>query len=374
MSLQTLINYRYDALDRLIGADPVGQSPATRFYRNNQMVNQTQGDQHYGIMQENDHLIGQSRRVGDKVENTLLVTNQQRTVVQTVTAGAREDFSYTAYGHCPIEGGLHSLLGFNGEQPDPVTGCYLLGNGYRAYNPVLMRFHSPDSLSPFGAGGVNPYAYCAGDPINLTDPTGHFSWRSIFKIAVAVVSIVVAVATLVLAPVASHFALGAVADIASNVLGIASILATELAPDSDAGKILGGVGLAFGAFGFAAGRGWLGKGKAPTALVRTGAIKATGSSALKKVAGSLSLGRNPRNTVAAANHLLKVHKTGEYVKYSGYAVDGIGIVEDYVIPYISPPQANRGAEYEQAPANAPQTSTGFMIEDQERIERIRMLA
>ncbi|WP_371850672.1 RHS repeat-associated core domain-containing protein [Pseudomonas sp. Irchel s3b6] len=65
------------------------------------------------------------------------------------------------------------LLGFNGERPDPVTGHYLLGNGYRAFNPVLMRFNSPDSWSPFGEGGLNAYTYCVGDPVNGRDPNGH---------------------------------------------------------------------------------------------------------------------------------------------------------------------------------------------------------
>jgi hypothetical protein len=50
----------------------------------------------------------------------------------------------------------------------------LLGNGYRAYNPRLMRFHSPDSWSPFGGGGLNAYMYCVGDPVNRSDPTGHW--------------------------------------------------------------------------------------------------------------------------------------------------------------------------------------------------------
>ncbi|WP_010202033.1 RHS repeat-associated core domain-containing protein, partial [Pseudomonas amygdali] len=44
---------------------------------------------------------------------------------------------------------------------------------YRAFNPVLMRFNSPDTLSPFGRGGLNAYAYCQGDPVNRSDPDGH---------------------------------------------------------------------------------------------------------------------------------------------------------------------------------------------------------
>ncbi|MNI63190.1 hypothetical protein D3C73_1185430 [compost metagenome] len=37
-----------------------------------------------------------------------------------------------------------------------------------------MRFISPDNLSPFAQGGLNPYAYCEGDPVNFSDPSGHF--------------------------------------------------------------------------------------------------------------------------------------------------------------------------------------------------------
>ncbi|WP_279487837.1 RHS repeat-associated core domain-containing protein [Aeromonas veronii] len=49
---------------------------------------------------------------------------------------------------------MTNFIGFNGERRDPVTGLYHLGKGYRAYHPALMRFHAPDSLSPFGDGGA----------------------------------------------------------------------------------------------------------------------------------------------------------------------------------------------------------------------------
>ncbi|EOG3620673.1 MULTISPECIES: RHS repeat-associated core domain-containing protein [Pseudomonas] len=87
---------------------------------------------------------------------------------------------YTVYGcdgceQCP------SVLRFSGQRKEPATGHYLLGNGYRAFNPVLMRFHSPDSLSPLAGGGINCYAYCGGDPVNYTDPSGYYRHPKIAK-------------------------------------------------------------------------------------------------------------------------------------------------------------------------------------------------
>ena len=67
-----------------------------------------------------------------------------------------------------------SSMGFNGELHERHFDWQLLGNGYRSFNPVLMRFHTPDNLSPFEEGGRNAYAYCGDDPINCHDPSGHF--------------------------------------------------------------------------------------------------------------------------------------------------------------------------------------------------------
>jgi|GEM_PF-3374218 len=65
--------------------------------------------------------------------------------------------------------------GFLGESQDSATPYTFLGDGYRAYDPVVGRFLQYDDASPFGAGGVNGYAYCSGDPVNLSDPSGE-SW------------------------------------------------------------------------------------------------------------------------------------------------------------------------------------------------------
>ncbi|PPA01067.1 RHS repeat-associated core domain-containing protein, partial [Pseudomonas sp. MWU12-2312b] len=52
----------------------------------------------------------------------------------------------------------------------------------RAFNPVLMRFNSPDSLSPFGKGGLISYAYCSGDPVNNIDPSGRLKAKILINI------------------------------------------------------------------------------------------------------------------------------------------------------------------------------------------------
>lgn len=72
------------------------------------------------------------------------------------------------------------------SQPiDRVSHAYALGNGYRHYLPWVARFATPDQLSPFGAGGPNPYSYCTGDPINRSDPSGHTSiWGIISDVLV----------------------------------------------------------------------------------------------------------------------------------------------------------------------------------------------
>ncbi|EJL88515.1 RHS repeat-associated core domain protein containing protein [Herbaspirillum sp. CF444] len=112
---------------------------------------------------------------------------------------------------------MEMAVGYNGQRQDPLSGTYHLGNGYRAYNPVLMRFNCPDSWSPFGAGGINPYAYCAGDPINQADPSGHMSTGQWIGLGLGLVAgIALSIAT-------EGAALPAVLSLAATVTGDAAI-------------------------------------------------------------------------------------------------------------------------------------------------------
>jgi RHS repeat-associated protein len=169
-----LCQYRYDPLDRLIGHAQSEAPELQRFYCKSRLATEVQGAVGHSIVQHGDLLLAQQQRHNDGLDTTLLATDLQRSVLRTVKTNQQQPLAYSPYGHRHAESGFTSLLGYNGERPDPVTGHYLLGKGYRAFNPALMRFNSPDSWSPFGKGGLNSYAYCNGNPTNFEDSTGHF--------------------------------------------------------------------------------------------------------------------------------------------------------------------------------------------------------
>ncbi|WP_448106156.1 RHS repeat-associated core domain-containing protein [Pseudomonas azerbaijanoccidentalis] len=124
-----------------------------------------------------------SDRRSRQSHTVLLATDSKNSVFAEVLGGKPNSIAYSVYGKQSAPQEIAARLGFNGQLREARLGWYLLGNGYRAYNPVLMRFHSPDSWSPFGEGGLNAYMYCGGEPVMGTDPTGHFNpakwWRNI---------------------------------------------------------------------------------------------------------------------------------------------------------------------------------------------------
>ena len=167
--------YRYDPLDR-IAATAQGEGAKTvsqRFYNQKRRATDIQGTSISSVFEAGTSLLAFHQTDLNNRETRLLGANLQRSVLDVVETNTTQTIAYTPYGSHSASGAMRSVLGFNGQRPDPVTGHYLLGNGVRAYNPVLMRFNSPDVLSPFQEGGINAYAYCGGDPVNWEDPSGY---------------------------------------------------------------------------------------------------------------------------------------------------------------------------------------------------------
>lgn len=105
------------------------------------------------------------------MNSRLLTTDRLESPLLTLGSSDHASRTYGPYGYFRISPDA-AALGFTGQLFEASMGGYLLGS-YRLYNPIMMRFHSADSWSPFGEGGGNAYAYCAGDPISRRDPSGH---------------------------------------------------------------------------------------------------------------------------------------------------------------------------------------------------------
>lgn len=232
---------------------------------------------------------------------------------------------------------LNNSIGFNGERRDPVTNLYHLGQGYRAYNPALMRFHAADNLSPFGAGGINAYAYNLGDPINRIDPTGHISWEAIFGIALGVVGLIISVATLgagiyagaglITAGVSlwsiSALKVGllvgsAVTGIASAATGIASIALAETNPEvsqslATASLVLGVVSLLSGGIGAAISKFVTTAPRVANSSLNAGAIRnglrRTNSMQMGELDGVFTVYPRPTGTVSASPVRSNLYRT-----------------------------------------------------------------
>lgn len=241
-------HYGYDALDQLVSQTVSDGDTRELYYRGHELVSE---------------VLVQQKQTNRLIKHGHTCLGVQNGEALTLTAGDQHDSllwsrpkdqeSGTLHAWSPYGSGDTSghLPGFNGERPDPVSGTYHLGNGYRAYNPALMRFNCPDNLSPFGAGGINPYAYCAGDPVNFTDPSGHISWSGWLGIGLGIVGIVGAVFTGGASLVATTIATAATVGVAGGAITSAGVIAAAVG--STAAVVAGTASLVADVTGIASG-------------------------------------------------------------------------------------------------------------------------
>ena len=81
----------------------------------------------------------------------------------------------TEYVKAVARGNRHpvstNLYKYSEKEWQPAFGLNLYDFIARQYDPALCRFTSPDPLN-FNYPQLSPYLYCAGNPINHSDPTG----------------------------------------------------------------------------------------------------------------------------------------------------------------------------------------------------------
>ncbi len=173
------ISYKYDA-DGLRTTKTVNGVTSKYFYVNGQLhyEERSNGTKLYFFYDSNGYLTGL------EYNNTMYypATNRRGDVVAIYnkTGNCIVRYEYDAWGNVIAvvdDSGINlaeiNPIRYRGYYYDTETKLYYLQSRY--YNPEIGRFLNSDSISDSGAGvlGYNTFIYCANNPVNATDPSGH---------------------------------------------------------------------------------------------------------------------------------------------------------------------------------------------------------
>ncbi|PKH27581.1 RHS repeat domain-containing protein [Pseudomonas fluorescens] len=234
-------SYQYDADARQVLARRAEERPVMLAYSGERLETLVEGDRKVRYHVAEDQVVARSGGVDGPQLHVTDASGSVRGVSAPGQVHVRRH--YTPYGdaHINLNDGKArtmadlQLLAFNGQRLDAAVNLYFLGNGQRAYDPDLMIFLQADPLSPFDEGGINGYAYCAGNPVNMMDPSGLFpNWLQ-WALTGAALAL-------------------AVVSLGSSLVGIAAVgwaAASALQVATAATAALGIVGGAFGTAGLA---------------------------------------------------------------------------------------------------------------------------
>ncbi|AZF19847.1 RHS repeat domain-containing protein [Pseudomonas sp. R3-52-08] len=240
-------SYQYDAEARQVLASRGSESPVMLAYAGDRLETLVEGNKKIRYVDGADEVMARS----GGVDGPQLHMNDASGSVRGVSAPGQAHVRrhYTPYGDTKVpldDGKVRSMAdlqlpAFNAQRLDAGIHLYHLGNGLRVYSPDLMIFLQPDPLSPFDEGGINSYAYCACNPINMLDPSG--MWPGWLKWALTGVALVLSVVTLGFGAVGLAAALaGPVAMSVSAGLATAAVASAVMVPTAAAA--LGGMAAA----------------------------------------------------------------------------------------------------------------------------------
>ncbi|MDY7533849.1 RHS repeat-associated core domain-containing protein [Pseudomonas sp. Bout1] len=165
-------DYRYDPMGR-VGEEQTAAGITLRFYNGDQVINERSADGSLLTLVRSASAVFAESRLSQSIRSVRLTGSDGQGSVRVESDHETRLVSYTAHGS--DDGVAQSRMGYAGQLRELESDLYMPGS-YRPYDPVLMLFLAPDSESPLGAGGLNRYAYCGGDPVNRVDPDGHSLW------------------------------------------------------------------------------------------------------------------------------------------------------------------------------------------------------
>ena len=171
------INYTYDLEGLIIKKEVVINNTTTTtnyYYDNRKLIKEVCGNNIIDYFyDENNQIYGYKKNstvyfyIRDVLGNIIGILNNSGVIVSK--------FDYDAFGNIINQtGSVISNFRYKGYYYDTDIELYYLKT--RFYNPVLLRFITPDSIEYLDSSsiiGLNLYAYCGYDPVNMVDEEGN---------------------------------------------------------------------------------------------------------------------------------------------------------------------------------------------------------
>jgi RHS repeat-associated protein len=178
---RTLVEYTYNGDDlrvsKTVRKSDSGYTPEVTeyLYDRQHVILETDGEGSLKVRYVRG--VNYLARTGASGGFSAILYNGHGDVVQTVDASGNieNNYDYDIWGNPTLTLEQYSLgIRYAGEFFDKETGVYYLRARY--YNPYIGRFISEDSYwgEDTNPLSLNLYTYCSNDPVQFTDPTGHW--------------------------------------------------------------------------------------------------------------------------------------------------------------------------------------------------------